>query len=71
MHLKTTVHVLGAKLDYQKHKKFVEVLESRNFRIFHRELNFGKVDPCCMEFSFIRVDWSNWDSVVKFDLPTL
>ena len=57
--------------DYTKIKAFVEALEERKLRIFHKELNFGYDDPCCMEFSLITLDWTNWNSVTKFDLPQI
>ena len=61
-------HNVAVKEDYKKIKAFVETLEARKFRIFHRELNINDRDPRCMEFSFITLDWTNWNSVTKFEL---
>ena len=57
--------------DYGRIKSFVESLEARKLRMFHRELNIWAEDPCCMEFSFVMLDWTNWNSAAKFALPPL
>ena len=67
---KPSIHYVAIEgEDYTKIKAFVEALEARKLRIFHRELNFGYTDPCCMEFSLITLDWTNWNSVTKYALP--
>ena len=60
---------MNAVDEYKKIKAFVEALEARRLRMFHRELNFIMGDPCCMEFAFITLDWTKWNSVTKFTLP--
>ena len=54
--------------EYQKIKALVEALEARKLRMFHRELNIYSANPCCMEFSFVRLDWTNWNLETKFTL---
>lgn len=70
-HTLRALSVDGISLEYPRIKQFVEALEARKLRIFHRELNIYAVDPCCMEFSFITLDWSTWNSVTKFSLTNL
>jgi hypothetical protein len=54
--------------EYPKIKAFIEALEARKLRLFHRELNICSADPCCMEFAFIRLDWTIWNLETKFEL---
>ena len=63
-------HVIDIEGDENKTiRALIEALEVRKLRIFHRELNAFHEDPCCMEFSLIRLDWTNWNSAAKFELP--
>mmetsp|Transcript_23138 Transcript_23138/g.22294 ORF Transcript_23138/g.22294 Transcript_23138/m.22294 type:complete len:332 (-) Transcript_23138:80-1075(-) len=64
-------NVVGEPVAHPQIKRFIEALEKRNLRIFHKELNFWREDPCCMEFALIRSGWGDWNSVHKFNLTAL
>ena len=51
-------------------RPFMESLEERDLRIFHKEMNLMG-SRCCCEFSYIRRDWNAWNRVGKHELASL
>lgn len=54
----------------RKHKnpiKLLEILENSGLKLFHRELN--KYFACCVELSFVQVEWTRWNDDKQRLLP--